>query len=134
MLNTFPELLNFSFVAITFLRVVAGLIFVYFGWLKLTKDKEVKIRFFEEAGFKPAIFWLYLIAFVEIIVGVMIVVGFLTQIASMIASLIMFASIIIKLWKPSSLPNTTDFYILFFVVFFYLMFTGAGAFAFDMPL
>ncbi len=134
MLNTFPELLNFSFFAITLLRITAGLIFVYFGYLKLTKDKEVKINFFNTIGFKPAIFWLYLIAVVEIVVGLMITVGFLTQIASIIASLIMFASVIIKIIKPSSLPNTTDFYILFFVVFLSLILTGAGAFAFDLPL
>ena len=134
MLNTFPSLLFLSPLAITVLRITAGLIFVYFGWLKLTKDKESKINFFETINFKPAIFWLYFVALTEIIVGLLITIGLFTQIASVIASTIMGMSIAIKLTKPSSLPNTTDFYILFFVVFFTLIFTGAGAFAFDLPL
>ena len=134
MLNTFPELLTFSFFVPTILRIVAGLIFAYFGWLKLGRDKQSKIIFFETIGFKPAVFWLWLIAVIEIVVGVMIVIGFLTQISAIIASIIMLTSIIIKLWKPNSLPNSTEFYIIFFVVFLSLIFTGAGGFAFDLPL
>lgn len=134
MLNTFPTLLSFGFLAPTILRITAGLIFFYFGWLKLTKNKREKINFFETIKLKPAILWLWIIALVEIVVGTMIIVGFLTQIASIIASVIMFASIVIKIKKPSTLPNTLDFYILFFVVFLSLILTGAGLFAFDLPL
>jgi len=134
MLNTFPTLLSFSFLAITLLRVTAGIIFVYFGLLKITKDKESKIKFFEIVHLKPAKYWLFFIAYTEIISGILITIGLLTQIASMIASIIMLITIFIKIKKPSALPNTTDFYILFFVVFFILIFTGAGAFAFDLPL
>ncbi len=115
------------------LRITAGIIFAYFGWLKLTKDKESKIKFFEIIGFKPAIFWLWFVALTEIIVGLLIAIGLFTQIAAMIASIIMFISIIIKIKKPSTLPNHTDYYILLFVVFVSLVFTGAGGFAFDLP-
>ncbi len=134
MLSTFPTLLAFGPLAISFLRIISGIIFATFGWLKLTKDKKSKITFFKTIGFKPAIFWLWLVASIEIVAGVMIAIGFLTQIASIIAALIMFISIIIKIKKHSALPNTTDFYILFFIVFFVLIFTGAGVFAFDLPL
>jgi uncharacterized membrane protein YphA (DoxX/SURF4 family) len=104
------------------LRITAGLIFVSFGWLKLTKDKESKIKFFESIKLKPAIFFLWLVALVEIIVGLMIAIGFLSQIAATIAAIIMFISIIIKIFKPKALPNSLDFYILFFVVFLFLIF------------
>lgn len=134
MLNTFPELLNFSFFAPTILRITAGLILIYFGWLKLSKNKESEIKFFEIIKLKPTVFWLWFIALVEIIIGILITIGFLTQISAIIASIIMLASIIIKLWKPFYLPNTVDFYILFFIVFISLIFTGAGGLAFDLPL
>ncbi|MBU1557503.1 DoxX family protein [Patescibacteria group bacterium] len=111
---------------VTILRITAGILFVYFGWLKLTKDKESKITFFKTIGFKPAFFWLWFVALTEIITGILIAVGFLAQTALIIASIIMFISIVIKIMKPSALPNTTDFYILFFVVFFSLIFIEEG--------
>ena len=134
MLNTFPTLLAFSFLGIFLLRITAGIIFTYFGWLKLTKDKKSKIKFFKTIKLNPPLFWLWLVALIEIIAGIMITIGLLTQVASIIASIIMLISIIIKTKKPSALPNTTDFYILFFIVFFVLIFTGAGSFAIDLPL
>ncbi len=134
MFNTFPILLSFGILAPTILRIVAGLIFANFGWLKLTKDKKDKIKFFEILKLKPAMIFLWVIALTELIVGTMLVVGFLTQIASIVASLIMLASIVIKMMIPKALPNTLDFYILFFVVFLSLIFSGAGFLAFDIPL
>ncbi|MCG2695296.1 DoxX family protein [Candidatus Parcubacteria bacterium] len=134
MFNTFPTLLSFGILAPTILRITAGLIFASFGWLKLTKDKESKIKFFEIIKLQPAIVFLWATALVELIVGTMLVVGFLTQIASIIASVIMLASIVIKILKPKALPNTLDFYILFFIVFISLIFSGAGIFSFDLPL
>jgi len=134
MLNTFPSLLFLSPLAITALRITAGLIFAYFGWLKLTKDKKSKITFFKTIGLKPPIFWLWLTASIEMIAGAMITIGFLTQVASIIAGFIMSVSIIIKILKPKTLPNTLDFYILFFIVFVFLTISGAGSFAFDLPL
>lgn len=134
MLNTFPNLLILGILAPTILRVTAGLIFARFGLLKLTKDKQSKIIFFETIGLKPAIFWLWTVALIEIISGLFIFAGFLTQISSIVAGIIMFISIVIKIIKPKVLPNTLDFYILFFVVFISLIITGAGLFAFDMPL
>jgi len=134
MLNTFPALLSFGILAPTILRITSGLIFAYFGWLKLTKDKQSKIAFFDTVGLRPAKFFLYLVALTELFVGVTLAVGFLTQISAIVASFIMFVSILIKLMKPKALPNTTDFYILFFIVFLSLIFSGAGIFAFDLPL
>ncbi|OGD68075.1 hypothetical protein A2996_02495 [Candidatus Campbellbacteria bacterium RIFCSPLOWO2_01_FULL_34_15] len=134
MLNTFPNLLILGLIAPTILRITAGLLFARFGLLKLTKDRQSKIVFFETIGLRPAVFWLWTVALIEIISGLFIFVGFLTQISSIVAGIIMFISIVIKIVKPKALPNTLDFYILFFVVFISLIFSGAGLFAFDMPL
>ena len=134
MLATFPILLTFGLLAPTILRITVGLIFFYFGWLKLTKDRESKMNFFNIIGLKPAIIFLWLVASIEIITGTMITVGFLTQIASIIASIIMLISIFIKIKVPKALPNSLDFYVLFFVVFLSLIFSGPGIFAFDLPL
>lgn len=134
MLNTFPGLLTFGLFAPTIIRIVAGILFARFGWLKLSRDKQSKIIFFKAIGLKPAVFWLWFVASIEMIVGTMIAVGFLTQIASIIAGFVMFVSIIIKISKPKALPNSLDFYILFFIVFISLIISGAGFFAFDLPL
>jgi len=132
MLDVFSKLLVFNLLALATLRIFIGFLFARFGWLKLTKDKKDKIIFFEKINLKPAKTFLWIIALLEIIVGLMIMIGLLTQVVAVIASLIMLASIIIKIARKDSLPNSLDFYILFFIVFTFLIFSGAGTFAFDL--
>lgn len=134
MLNTFPELLNYSMYGVFALRIFVGFSLFYFGLLKITKDREEKIIFFKNLGCKKPLIPLMLFAFIEMVFGVFVLVGFLTQISAIILGVIMLGATIIKISKHSSLPNKWWFYFLYFLVFVFLTLNGAGILAFDLPL
>ncbi len=135
MLNTFPHLLVYSFAAPTIIRIVAGLAFVWFGYDKLTKGKEAKRVFFESINLKPGIFFVWFFGLLEIIAGGLLVLGYATQIASIITTLISLGAFLIKQFKPASgLHESKLCYLLLFAISLSLLLTGAGAYAFDIPL
>lgn len=134
MLNTFPELLNYSIYGVFALRVFVGFSLAYFGLLKITKDRGVKLTFFKNLGFKTPVIPLYAFALTETIFGLFVLVGFLTQISAIILGLIMLLATIIKLYKRTALPNEWWFYFLYFLVFVFLLLNGAGIWAIDLPL
>ena len=133
--STFPSLLDFSFLATTVLRVTLGFIFIWFAYSKFFKERHARIAFFEKLGLRPARVYFYTINSLEGLAGVLLVVGAYTQIAAIITGVLMTLAVVIKWRKPSALPyNTIEFYILLAVVSFMLVFFGAGALAFDLPL
>jgi len=134
MLNPFPELLDFALPAVFLLRFVLGIFFVRFGYLKLSRDKEVKMHFFEQAGLRPAYVFLWGTALLEIVGGLMLVFGVFTQIAALVLSILMLGSVIIKIRNTSALRNDLEFYVLLFIATLSLLFLGPGIFAFDLPL
>ena len=134
MLNPFPDLLTFSLLAPFFLRVMLGIFYLRFGYLKLTKDKEAKIRFFEDIRLKPGIAFVWVFGLLEALGGILLIAGLFTQIVSLVLGMVMLGAIIVKLRNKDALPNDPEFYILLFVATCSLLFSGAGAFAFDLPL
>ena len=54
MLSAFPFLFNYWMYVATFLRIVVGVYFIYFGIKGLTSEKQEKINIFEMVGLKPA--------------------------------------------------------------------------------
>jgi len=134
MLNPFPELLTFGLMAPFALRIVAGFLYIQFGFHKLTKKKEEKSAFFTSIGLRPGMLFVWIIGLIELIGGIMLLAGFYTQIAAIALSIIMLGAVCIKLFKPNKLPGDLSFFILLFVVTLSFVFSGAGAFAFDLPL
>lgn len=134
MLNPFPELLIYSMMGPFVLRVVLGLIFLDLGILKFKTEKNRWIASFEAIGLRPADTLVTLYGLLQVIGGVMLLVGFYTQIAAL--AFVIFTSIEIYLeWKEGALlKRNIVFYILLFVISLSLLLTGAGAFAFDLPL
>lgn len=135
MVSLFPSLLDFQMLGTFALRVTLGLIFVYFWYEKVTHQRAERIHFFEKLGMKPAVLYFYLTAYTEGIAGALLVVGLWTQGAAIATGALMLLASIVKFFKPSALPrNTIEFYIILAVASFALLFLGAGAFAFDLPL
>lgn len=135
MVSLFPSLLDFQMLGTFALRVTLGLIFVYFWYEKVTHQRSERIHFFEKLGMKPAVLYFSLTAYTEGIAGALLVVGLWTQGAAIATGALMFLASIVKFFKPSALPrNTIEFYIILAVASFTLLFLGAGAFAFDLPL
>lgn len=134
LLSIFPDLLTYGLIAPFILRVSLGLVLVYFSYLKFGKDRMEKIVFFDSLGMKPGVFYVNTIGGIELIGGILLVVGAYTQIAALGAALIMLVATFIKWRHPESLRNDIEFYILLFIVALSLVFLGAGFFAIDLPL
>ena len=134
MLNPFPELLSFSLLGPFVLRVVLGLIFIDLGILKFRGEKTRWLASFETLNIHPADLMLAIYALLQIVGGVFLIAGFWTQVAALV--LAVFSGIELGIeWKAREvLKRDLVFYLLLFVISVSLLFTGAGAFAFDIPL
>lgn len=134
MLNTFPELLTYSTLAPFFLRLVIGLIFIDLGILKLKGEKMEWLASFEKLNLRPASTFLPIYAFVQIIGGGLLVLGLWTQIAALIFVIFTGTEFLIESRERSILKRDIVFYLLTLTIAVSLLLTGAGAFAFDIPL
>jgi uncharacterized membrane protein YphA (DoxX/SURF4 family) len=134
MLNTFPTLLAFGLLSPFILRISLGVIFLEFGYSKISKMRSEKIQMFESLGLKPGVYYTVGFALLEIIVGLALFVGMYTQIASLIASIICILAILIKKRNNENVKSGYGFLILCFVISISLLFSGAGFLAFDLPL
>ena len=133
--SLFPQLLDYQMLGIFALRVTLGFIFVYFWYEKVTHQRAERIEFFEKLKLHPAKVYFYAVSSIEGIAGVLLVIGFYTQVACVVTGALMTVATFIKWRKPSALHrNTMDFYIILAVVSFSLLFLGPGAFAIDLPL
>lgn len=134
MLSPWPQLFDYVLLVPTVLRVVLGVMYIRFGYFKLTRGREVKRTFFNRAGFPAARWWVWGIGILELVGGLFLIVGFLTQITALVLSIILLGAAFIKTRKPDLLPNSTDYYILIFVTTASLLLLGPGFLAVDLPL
>ncbi len=134
MLNFFPYLLAFGLIAPFLLRIAVGVVFVVFGWKKLGSERAGKSAFFETLGLKPGVHFAITLGVLELAIGTLLFIGLFTQIVALLAFLISIVSYYLKGKHPDSLSNTKNFFLLLAVVSLSLLFSGAGFFAFDLPL
>jgi putative oxidoreductase len=119
MLNTFPALLDYSLLAPFILRVVAGIIFLDFGILSLKKEPS---KLLKVAGI------------IEIVGGVLLILGLLTQVSALVLAILTFIEAYIEYRDPEILKMDFIFYILLLSITLSLLLSGAGSFAIDLPL
>ena len=67
-------------------RIIVGGIFIFAGWAKVS-DMAGTVGYFGQIGFAP--FWAYLVSYVELIGGVMVVLGLWTYLVSMVLAIVM---------------------------------------------
>ncbi len=133
-LNTFPSLLTFSMFSPLILRVVIGIIVINLGILKLNKEKISWQKLFETINFLPTQIFVKILAFIEIIGGLILIAGAYTQITAMVFSALFFCEAILEYREPVLEKRNITFYILMFSISLSLIFLGAGFLAFDLPL
>jgi len=133
-LSIFPDLLTFWLLAPFILRVIVGLIFIYFGISKIWKEQERRISFFEKIGFGAGVAFFWLVSTLEIIGGVLLILGLFTQLAALTLSFVILGAIYSKIRRPDLLENTLEFFILLLAVLLSLIFLGPGFWAIDLPL
>lgn len=134
MLNPFPSLLTYSLLGPLFLRVVVGLIFLDLGRFKLKGEKQRWIASLEALHIGQARAVVNFLGIVEIVGGLLIIVGLYTQIAALVLAILTAKEAYVE-WKDSALlKRNFVFYVLLLVILLSLLVTGAGAYAFDIPL
>ena len=134
MLNTFPDLLTYSTLAPFILRVVIGLIFLDVGMLKFRNERSRWLASFGALHLKPPAFWLNVYALIQIAGGVLLILGLHAQIAALIFILLTGGELYIEYTDARILKRDIVFYILVLAIAVSILLTGAGAYAFDIPL
>ena len=132
--NVFPELFTYSLIAPFILRVVLGFIFLNLGSLKLGKEKLGWINSLNILRIKPAGFFVGLLGIVEIIGGLLLIVGAYTQVAALVLGVISINEMLIEHKEESILKRDVVFYLLLSAICISLLLTGAGLYAVDIPL
>lgn len=127
MLNPFPELLTFGLLSPFIIRICLGIMFVRHGYFKLFKNRD------ELAG-KTAKNVMIAVGSVEIIGGIMLLLGFLTQIAALVLAILVLSVAIYKKRSGGITKRDLSFAVFVFLILISLLFSGAGFFAFDVPL
>ncbi|MFZ2523489.1 MAG: hypothetical protein WAW92_03855 [Minisyncoccia bacterium] len=117
-LNTFPDLLDFGRISPFIIRVIVGLFIIYLGKQGINKKFNA-------------------LSFVYYLCGFFLVLGYYTQISSIVGALLLKLDFYMNYWKNrKSVPIPKYFYFLYTIaslVLISLLFSGSGAFALDMP-
>jgi len=71
--------------ALTFARVLVGVVMIYYGWPKI-KDLQSNARDFEDMGFKPPWLWGTPVAFLEFFGGIFMLIGFYSSFVALFYS------------------------------------------------
>lgn len=116
------------------LRVVIGLLFIDLGFLKFRGEKEHWSASFETLGLRPVDLFLPLYALLQIVGGVLLLIGLWTQVAAL--AFVVFTGIELYVeWQAREiLKRDIVFYLLILTISLSLLLTGAGAYAIDIPL
>jgi uncharacterized membrane protein YphA (DoxX/SURF4 family) len=71
---------------------------------------------------------------IEIVGGIMLILGLYTQIAALVLGLLTLAEAYTEYKDPLILKRNFVFYTMLFAILLSLLLSGAGAFAIDLPL
>jgi uncharacterized membrane protein YphA (DoxX/SURF4 family) len=132
MLNPFP-IQFLALLAYFILRVITGLVLITLGFRHLkhreTLAQNMKLTIAPFGGFN-----VWALAITEIAVGSLLIIGLHTQWAALILIIMSLKLIWLeRYFKHSTIPSRL-FYLLLIGIGLSLFITGAGAFAFDLPI
>lgn len=119
MLSIFPSLLSFEPLAPFVLRVLLGIILVYWSYGRIKNHAS-----WQKAS----------LGFIEGIVGILLIAGFLTQLAALVAAIIFLVKVIRKIMAMAFLTDGVNYYFILLIISLSLLISGPGALSFDLPL
>jgi uncharacterized membrane protein YphA (DoxX/SURF4 family) len=134
MLSPFPDLFTYSFFAPFILRMVAGLIFIDLGVLAFRGEKERWVSSLSTLRIPNPKIAVKIFGAIEVIGGAMLILGFYTQIAALVLAILTFCEAYVEYKFPVVLKRNLVFYVMLLAILLSLLLTGAGAYAFDLPL
>lgn len=136
MINLFPTMF-LSLVAHAILRIFIGTILVSLGIRHYRRNRTavthiIRERFPLLSGLAPyiALKW----ALFEVIIGLMFIGGIYTQVAAILCALLSIKMLLLRNMLPYPLIPQPMFWFLTLGVSLSLFITGAGVFAFDIPI
>jgi uncharacterized membrane protein YphA (DoxX/SURF4 family) len=132
MLNVFP-IQFLAPLAYALVRICLGIIFLRFG-LSHIQNRESLRDLFSFSYFTHGLFFVWYVGIIEIILGGMLVLGFFTQIAALLISLLSCKCLILYKHLNHPLIPSRLSYTLILMISLSLLVTGAGIFAFDLPI
>jgi len=134
MLAIFPDLLTYGLLGPLLIRLTLGLLFIDMGYFELTREQKRWRAVFETLRLKPVAMWSKGFGILQIVGGILLIAGMFTQVAALFFAIISLAEIFIEYREPAILKRNIVFYLLIFVMSLSLLFSGAGFYAFDLPL
>ena len=126
MLSAFPQLFNYSLLAITLLRMAFGLWFLAYGYSTLFKKSS------QESKDSPL--FEKVISSLTLVVGLFAFIGLFTQIAILVGLFIIFLKWYMGIKSKTSKKDVFVFGFYIVIIGLALLFLGPGAFAIDLPL
>ncbi|MCA9363638.1 hypothetical protein KC727_00225 [Candidatus Kaiserbacteria bacterium] len=132
MLNLFP-IQFLSLIAYAILRIIVGALLVRIGYTHIVRRVDLlPLRGFSFGRYSTMLVLLF--GYLEVVIGTLFVVGLYTQ-AAALAGIVLSLYMLIRYTRfPSPhIPDRT-FYILLLAASLSLFITGAGIFAFDLPI
>ncbi|MEA2715585.1 MAG: hypothetical protein QOG91_613 [Candidatus Parcubacteria bacterium] len=118
--SIFPDLLSYGELSPVLIRVVLGLVLVY--WAVRASRKGAG-----DAQKKA-------VGLVEGIAGVLLLIGLYTQVAAVVAGIDLLIRLGERISKKSFLTDGVNYYLILLVLAVSLLVTGPGWWAFDYPL
>lgn len=134
MQSVFPYLLSWTLIIPFILRLAGGWYFFKFGYDGLTHEWQHKIKFFESIGFKPYKLFAYGLVILELVGGIMLLMGLLTQIVALVLCVIALVGGLIKKKGSSKVHKNVDVYFLLAIIMLTLVISGAGYYGMDLPI
>jgi len=93
-MNIFDTLLTYNDWAPVVLRAALGVIFFAHGLKKFKGGIPGVADFLESLGFKPKLFWAWVLTLVEMVGGLFLFFGFLTQFSAFLLAIVMIVAIL----------------------------------------
>jgi uncharacterized membrane protein YphA (DoxX/SURF4 family) len=122
MLSLFPSLLTYQQAGPFIIRVVLGITLAYFGYQKVMKRGT-------SSGSNSVIY-----GATEMLISIFLIIGLFTQLAALLNAVILVIKLALKAKDGKFLSDGINYYILLLVMCLSLLVTGAGFWAFDLPL
>ncbi len=119
MLSLFPQILFLAPFSALLIRIAAAVVFGYDAWNRFSR--------------KPAP-WVMVVVVLEIVVAIMLLVGFYTQAAALVGAITLGLLFYVNFADEKINVIREITWWLMLILLFSLMVTGPGPFAFDLPL
>ena len=126
MLNIFPSLLSLSFFSPLVLRIVLGVVMIWFSFEIAQKAKGAG------KSTSPFVF-IYIPVFSSLFIGLLMIAGSWTQIVALFSIFYNVVALINEAMKNGRIDRMI-INVLLIAISISIITTGAGAFAFDLPL